>query len=359
MSSPETARQKIQVNHALEVSIQVGLAVVLVAGCLLILRPFIPLVMWGIIIAIASHPTFLKLQRTLKGRGTLAAVVWTLLLLAVVIIPLVLLGQSLIDGLRPFMAGLREGTLVLPPPPATIEHWPLIGAPLSRAWSAASLNLTDTLMQFSPQIKSAIPGILSASAGLGTTLVQFVLSIVVAGVLLANAKSAAAVTRSMAIRLFGEKGPEYQHLVGATIRSVTFGIMGVALIQTVFAAAGFFVVGLSGASVWSVIFLFAAILQVGMLVLIPAIVYVFATATKTAAVIFLVWCVIVGLMDNVLKPVLLGRGSAVPVVVVFLGVIGGFVAMGIIGLFVGAIVLAVGYKLFLAWIEGGVPQVPE
>jgi predicted PurR-regulated permease PerM len=214
-------------------------------------------------------------------------------------------------------------------------------------------------MQFSPQIKSAVPGILSASAGLGSTLVQFVLAIVVAGVLLANAEGAAAAALSMAIRLFGEKGPEYQHLVGATIRSVTFGIMGVALIQTAFAAAGFFVVGLPGASVWSVIFLFAAILQVGMLVLIPAVIYVFAIATKTTAVIFLAWCAIVGLMDNVLKPVLLGRGSAVPVIVVFLGVIGGFVAMGIVGLFVGAIILAVGYKLFLAWIEGGATQVAE
>jgi predicted PurR-regulated permease PerM len=359
MTIQDVAKRKIQVNQALEVSIQVGLAALLVIGCLMILRPFIPLVMWGIIIAIASHPTFLKLKRALKGRGTLAAVVWTLVLLAVVIIPLILLGQSLIDGLRPLMARLKEGTLVLPPPPSTIENWPVIGAPLSRAWSAASSNLTDTLMQFSPQIKSAIPGILSASAGLGSTLVQFILAIVVAGVLLANAESAASVARSMAIRLFGEKGPEYQHLVGATIRSVTFGILGVALIQTVFAAAGFFVVGLPGASVWSVIFLFAAILQVGMLVLIPAVIYVFAIATKTKAVIFLVWCAVVGLMDNVLKPVLLGRGSAVPVIVVFLGVIGGFVAMGIVGLFVGAIVLAVGYKLFLAWNEGGVTHAQE
>jgi predicted PurR-regulated permease PerM len=127
----------------------------------------------------------------------------------------------------------------------------------------------------------------------------------------------------------------------------------------VFAAAGFFVVGLPGASVWSVVFLFAAILQVGMLVLVHAVVYVFAIATKTKAVIFLVWCGVVGLMDNVLKPVLLGRGSAVPVIVVFLGVIGGFVAMGIVGLFVGAIVLAVGYKLFLAWNGAGVTHAQE
>ena len=359
MTTQGVGKRKIQVNQALEISTQIGLAVLLVIGCLLILRPFIPLILWGIIVAIASYPAFLKLQRLLKGRRALAATLWTLLLLAVLIVPVVLLGEQLVEGLRPLVARLRDGTLALPAPPASVEHWPIIGVPLSRAWSAASTNLTETLIRFAPQLKSALPAILLASAGLGSTFLQFFLSILVSGVLLAHAKAAADVTRSLAIRLFGEQGPEYQQLVGATIHSVTFGILGVALIQTAFAAAGFLVVGLPGASVWSVIFLFAAILQVGVVVLVPAVVYVFAIATKTKALIFLIWCMIVGLMDNVLKPLLLGRGSAVPVIVVFLGVIGGFVAMGIIGLFVGAIVLSVGYKLLLAWIEGGVTQSPE
>jgi predicted PurR-regulated permease PerM len=289
----------------------------------------------------------------------LAASLWTLLLLAVLIIPVVLLGHRLVAGLTPLVARLRDGTLVLPPPPASVEHWPVIGVPLSRVWSTASTNLTETLLKFAPEIKSALPAILLASAGLGSTLLQFFLSILVSGVLLARAKPVADVTRSLAIRLLGEQGPEYQELAGDTIHSVTFGILGVALIQTAFAAAGFFVVGLPGASVWSVIFLFAAILQVGVVVLVPAVVYAFAIATTTKAVIFLVWCMIVGLMDNVLKPLLLGRGSTVPVVVVFLGVIGGFVAMGIIGLFIGAIVLSVGYKLFLTWTEGSATQSQE
>jgi len=356
MTTRDDTNRKIQLNDALEISIQIGLAALLVVGCLLILRPFIPLILWGIIIAIASYPAFLKLQRLLKGRGALAAALWTLLLLAILIVPMVLLGQQLVEALSPLVAHLRDGTLVLPPPPASVEHWPIIGVPLSRAWSTASTHLTETLVRFAPEIKSALPAILAASAGFGSTLLQFFLSIVVSGVLLAKAKPAADVTRSLAIRLLGERGPEYHELVAATIHSVTFGILGVALIQSAFAAVGFFVVGLPGASVWSVIFLFAAILQVGVLVLVPAVIYAFAIATTTKAVIFLIWCMIVGLMDNVLKPLLLGRGSAVPVVVVFLGVIGGFVAMGIMGLFVGAIVLSVGYKLFLAWIEGGITQ---
>jgi predicted PurR-regulated permease PerM len=204
---------------------------------------------------------------------------------------------------------------------------------------------------FAPKIKAVLPGLLSATAGIGLTALQLLLSILVTGVLLAKAQAAYEVTCSLASRLFGEKGPEFQQLIGATIRSVTFGILGVALIQSAFAALGFLVVGMPGVGLWTVIFVFAAIVQAGVLVLIPAVIYVFATASVTKAVIFLVWCIIVALMDNILKPLLLGRGVAVPVVVVFLGAMGGFVAMGVIGLFVGAIVLSVGYKLFLAWLD--------
>lgn len=349
----EAASSHGRVNQPLEVSIQIGLAALLVVGCLLILRPFVPLVMWGIIIAIASFPTFLKFERMLHGRRALAATLWTLMLLAVLIVPLLLLGESLVEGVRPIAANIRNGTFVLPPPPASVESWPIIGHWLSRTWTAASLNLTDAVMKFAPQIKAAIPGILTASANFGMTLVQFLLAVLLSGVLLANAEGAAKATRSLMNRLFGEQGPEFQQLIGSTVRSVTFGILGVALIQTALAAAGFFVFGLPAAGVWCVVFLAGAVLQMGGLVLIPAVVYAFAVASTVKAVIFLIWCVIVGISDNVLKPILLGRGAAVPVIVVFLGVIGGFIAMGLIGLFVGAIVLSVGYKLFLAWISGG------
>jgi predicted PurR-regulated permease PerM len=352
MTDGTTGGQRAQANQPLEVSIQIGLAALLVIGCLLILRPFVPLIMWGIIVAIASYPTFTKLERVLKRRRTLAAVLWTLMLLAVLVVPLLLLGQSLVQGVKPIVANLRDGSYVLPPPPASVETWPVIGHWLARTWAAASLNLTDAVMRFAPQIKSAIPGILAASADFGLTLLQFFVAVLLSGVLLANADGAAKATRSLMNRLFGEQGPEFQQLIGATVRSVTFGILGVALIQTAFAAVGFFVAGLPAAGIWSVVFLAGAVLQMGGLVLVPALIYYFAIASTAKAVAFLIWCAIVGVMDNVLKPVFLGRGAAVPVVVVFLGVIGGFIAMGLVGLFVGAIVLSVGYKLFLAWIEG-------
>jgi len=344
--------QKTHVNLALEASIHVGLAILLATACLLILLPFIPLLTWSIIIAVATYPGFRKLQKVLGGRETLAAVVCTLILLVVLIVPAILLGQALVGGIQGMTAHLKDGSAIVPPPPPTIESWPVIGAPFSRVWGLASRDLTEAVRSLAPRIRPLLPDLLSASAGIGFTALQLLVSILVAGVILANAQAAYEVTCSLASRLFGEQGPEFQQLVGATIRSVTFGILGVALIQSAFAALGFLAVGMPAVGLWTVIFAFAAIVQAGVLVLIPAVIYVFATASGTKAVIFLVWCIVVGLMDNILKPLLLGRGVAVPVVVVFLGAIGGFVAMGVIGLFVGAIVLSVGYKLSFAWLEG-------
>ena len=345
---------KDYINRALEVTIHVGLLALLAAACLMILLPFIPLIAWGIIIAIAINPAHRKLQSLLGGRGTLAAVLCSLLLLAVLIVPVALLTGTIIDGIQTLVAHIRDGTLGVPPPPENVGTWPIIGQPVLRVWTMASTNLTGLLKNFAPQIKAIVPALLAASAGIGLTVLQFVLSIAVAGVLLANAAGCAKVARSLANRLFGDQGHEFVDLAESTVRSVTNGILGVAVIQSVLAGLGFLVGGLPGAGLWTMMFLFAAVLQVGVVVLVPAVIYMFAIASTTKAVLFLVWCIFVGLIDNVLKPLLLGRGVAVPIAVVFLGAIGGFIVMGTIGLFVGAIILSVGYKLFLAWLEGPV-----
>jgi predicted PurR-regulated permease PerM len=349
-------------NRALEVFIHVGLLVLLIAACVAILRPFASLIAWGIIIAIAVYPGYRKLKDALGGRGGLAAVLCTVVLLAILFVPVALLTQTLIQGIQSVAAHVNDGTLTVPPPPPNLETWPIVGVPLSSAWSLASTNLTAALSSFAPQIKAILPRLLSASAGIGLTTLQFILSILISGGLLAYARSGAEVAGSLANRLFGDRGLEFEELVASTIRSVTIGILGVAFIQSSFAGVGFLVVGLPGAGLWALAFLFAAVLQVGPIVLVPAVIYIFVIASTTKAVIFLIWCIIVGLMDNVLKPILLGRGVAVPIAVVFLGVIGGFMAMGIIGLFVGAIILSVGYKLVLAWLAREVrldsPQLP-
>jgi len=267
------------------------------------------------------------------------------------IIPVALLAKTLVEGVRTLTVRLQGGTLTIPPPPSSIESWPIIGRALKNAWGLASTSLTDVVRRFAPEIKAAIPALLSASAELGLTVLQFVLSILLAGVLLANSSSGAEVVRSLANRLFGDKGPELQELAGSTIRSVTNGILGVALIQSFFASIGLLLAGIPGAGLWALIFLVASVLQVGGLVLVPAVIYMFTIASMTKAVAFLIWCLVVGVMDNLLRPLLLGRGIAVPIAVIFVGVMGGFIAMGIIGLFVGAIVVSLSYKLCLAWLD--------
>ena len=346
-------------NRAVEVSTRIGLVILLAAACFLILRPFLPLITWGIIIAISVYPGYRRLQLGLRGRRVLSSVLITLLLLAFLVCPLILLAGTLVGGIQTFTAHLKNGTPVIPPPPASIETWPVIGVPLKSAWSLASTNITAALRNFAPQIKSAVSELLSASAAIGFTVLQFALSIVVAGVLLANVVSASRAAHSFANRIFGDRGPEFERLVSSTIRSVTTGILGVALLQSLLAALGFLVAGLPGAGMWAIMFLIAAVLQVGALILIPSVIYMFAISSVTKAVLFTVWCLFVALVDNVLKPVLLGRGAPVPIVVVFLGAIGGFVAMGLIGLFVGAIILSVGYKLFIAWLDPAPITIPE
>jgi len=354
VTTEEQPKQLDYRRRAIEIAIHLVLVILLTTACLMILRPFLPMVAWGIIIAIAVNPAYQKLRSLLGGRGKLAAVIFTLLFLGVLIVPVAMLTETMIQGFQTLIAHTREGTLGIPAPPESVRTWPLVGGPLYSTWDKASSNLTEVLKSVAPQLRALVPGLLHASAGIGMTVVEFVLSILVAGVLLANASGGAVVSHSLASRLFGDRGPEFETLAGSTIRSVTNGILGVAVIQSVLAGVGFLTARLPGAGLWTLVFLFAAVLQAGGLVLLPAVIYMFAVASTTKAVLFLLWCILVSVVEHALKPLLLGRGVAVPIVVIFLGAIGGFLAVGIIGLFVGAIVLCIGYKLFLAWLEGPV-----
>lgn len=358
MTADQLLPEKTYLSRALEVAIHIGLFALLAVSCLLILSPFLLVIVWGLIIAIAGYPGYCKLQKLLGGRSGLASVLFTILLLAVLIVPIALLAHTLADGFRALAARLRDETITIPLPPSNIATWPIVGKPLTDLWRLASTNLSAALQSLAPQLKAGASGLLAVAAAAGLGALQFFVAILVAGFFLANFSRCAGVSRRLAVQLFGNKGEEFEALAGATIRSVTTGILGVALIQSLLAGLGFLVIRLPGAGLWTAVFLIAAVLQVGGLVLIPIVIYVFATVGTAKAVVFLIWCILVALTDNVLKPLLLGRGVPVPIVVVFLGAIGGFLAIGIIGLFIGPIVLSVGYKLFLAWLNQGVDPLP-
>ena len=339
-----------------EVFIRLSLLAVMVVSCVVLLGPFLNFIVCGIIIAVGIYPPYRILSKALGGRTKLSATLCSLLLLLVVIVPSLLLGGTLAHGIETVTDQLQAGRLDIPPPPASLNSVPVVGPRLQEFWTLCATDMPQVVTRFSPQIQKYLPVLISASSGVAGAILQFVIAIILAGFLLATSEPNERFASRVFARVFGDQGPEFKNLVVSTVRTVATGILGVAVIQTVFASLGFWVAGLPGAGLWAVVFLIASILQVGALALIPAVLYGFAAFSTTHAVIFLVWCAIVGLMDNILKPIQLGRGAKVPMLVIFLGVLGGFMFMNsIIGLFVGAIVLSVGYELFMAWLGGEDP----
>lgn len=336
----------------MEAVIRIGLVVLLAVWCFNIIRPFVVPVVWGIIIAVAVYPAYGRVRGLLGERYGLAATLFTVAMLLVLVWPAVLLGALLIDNLESLLDRVNQGSLTVPPPPRGIETWPLIGKPLAEFWNLASVNLEAALQQLGPQIKLIGRWLMAAAAGAGLGILQFVASVIIAGVLLAYAGGAYGLARDIGTRLAGEQGAGYVDLAEATVRSVARGVLGVALIQSLLAGLGFVVAGVPAAGLWAFLCLVLGVVQIGPgPILLPVVLYVFATGETLTAALFLVWSLFVGAIDNVLKPMLLGRGVDVPMLVIFVGAIGGMLLSGIIGLFVGAVVLALGYKLFLAWLE--------
>jgi predicted PurR-regulated permease PerM len=339
-------------SRAIDVSVRIAVVAVVVFWCLQILRPFVQPVIWGAIIAVATQPLYRRLESLLGGRSRLAATLLVVVALALLIGPTVALTASLVETAAELSGELRHGSLAVPPPPAFVADWPLVGHPLSEYWSLANQNLDALLRQIAPQLKAIGLWLVSSAATTGLGIVKFVISIVIAGVMLANGRRAAATTGRIAGRLAGERGARLTLLAGATVQSVTRGILGVAAIQALMAGAGYLAVGVPAAGLWALLTLLVAVLQLPTLVVLaPIVVYVFSTSSTPVAVAFAIWSLAVGLIDNVLKPLLMGRGVDVPMLVIFMGAIGGFMLEGIIGLFTGAVVLAVGYSLLTAWLE--------
>lgn len=342
---------RVFIRRAVEAAIRVAILALLIFWCFDIVRPFLVPLVWGIIIAVALHPIYDRLQAALGNRSTIAAVLLTLLMLVLVIWPAILLATTLGDSARAVAKQFADGTIAIPPPPESVLHWPLIGEPISTFWQEASQNLAGALDGLRPQIASIGSWLLSAVANIGLSILKFTAAIILAGVLLAHARGGGHTANAIAVRLAGEDGKAYADLGTATVRSVARGILGVALIQALLAGLGFLAVGLPGAGLLALICLLLAAVQIGPgLVLIGAVVYVFSYEPTPIAIAFTIWCIFVGVIDNFLKPLLLGRGVQVPMVVIFVGAIGGLLSSGIIGLFVGAVVLAVSYTIFTAWL---------
>ena len=340
-------------TRALEAAIRIGLLALLVVWCFNIVKPFILPVLWGAIFAVALYPLFMKLQALLGGREKLTAVLMTLVALALLITPTVILSGSMVENAQLISKRIEDGTLTIPPPSEKVKDWPLVGKRLDHSWRLASNNLDDALENFEPQLRAAGKALLSFAAGAGMEILQFIVSIIIAGTLMVYARSGTRAMETIASRLMGEAdGKDIVNLTGATIRSVAQGVLGVALIQSILAGIGLMLMGVPMTGLWSFAVLLLAIVQLPtILVLGPIIIYVFSVAETVPAIVFMIWSILVGVSDTFLKPLFLGRGMDIPMLVILLGAIGGMILSGIIGLFVGAVVLAVGYRLFMAWLN--------
>ncbi len=346
------------VRLSFEVAISLLLVFLIVAWSIQILMPFVTLIAWGAVIAISLYGPYCKMRDRLGSRG--ATVLFGLLGVAIILVPTLLFAESLITSVMNFSKSVESGEFHITPPGENVQDWPLIGAKLYEVWNAAAADFEKFLQDFAPQLKELASFAVSKVAGLGITVLLFLASTLVAVVLLANDKAVERGLLRLFARLTGEANArEQMALATGTVRSVTMGVLGVAFIQALLGGLGMVFAGVPGAGLWAIVILILAVAQLPpLLVLLPAMLYVFANNDSTVvASVFAIWSLVVSFSDALLKPLLLGRGVDVPTLVILLGAIGGMLMSGILGLFVGAVVLALAYQLMVQWLKMG--DVPE
>lgn len=351
-NSPAETNQPLSLSKVIEIIIPLVLILLLMIWCFNIVAPFITPIVWGIVIAIGCYPIFLWLiKKTNLGNG-LGATLFTLLMLVSLITPTVILTGVMFEDAQMLTKNLQNESFSIPAPPDAVGDLPLIGEKLEAFWTRASEDPASTLGQLEPQLKALGKWMLHTATGAGLTVLMFVFSIIIAGVFIAKADDCNRAALVIFNRIAGERGDTMTDLSHKIVQSVIRGILGIAIVQSLLAGLGFIAMGIPGAGFLTIICLVAAIVQVPLLlVLLPIAIYGFSILGTGTAVAFLIWNLAVALLDNVLKPILLGRGVDAPMLVIFIGAIGGMLLSGILGLFIGPVILVLGYTLFLEWLE--------
>ncbi len=338
-------------NSIYDITIRLFILILIIVWCLLIMSPFLSIMLWSLILSLAMHPLHKFLTQKLNGKAKMASVIIVLTFLTIIILPLSLLTISLITELKVLKTNYDLGLLTLPSPNEKVKEWPIIGEKLYSIWSEAALNLKDLILKYKDQLidtgSNLAKGLLSAVG----SLMQIIISLIIAGVLLVVGGVGDSV-RKIFRKLAGNRGDEFADMTLKTVNSVVKGVIGVALILAALNGLIFALAGIPYAGILTLIILVLCILQLpAFFVTLPVIIYMFSEKEFKTAVIWTILLIVAGLSDNILKPILLGKGSPVPILVIFIGVIGGFIISGFIGLFTGAIIMSFGYKLLVSWIN--------
>ena len=351
---PDPVLEERLSRRLLDVYIRFTLVIALVVLCYRVFSPFISLMAWALILAVTLYPAHQMLAQRLRGRQGLASTLLVLAGLVLIVAPTAVLLASLGDSVHHLIGSVRDHTLQVPAPPASVAEWPVIGKKVHALWTQASSDLPTLIQSMQPTIGELSKKAVEMVASIGGSVLAFLVSFAIAGVIMAFGETGARASRNIFDRIVGiDRGEAFVSLSTATIRAVALGVLGVAFIQALLIGLVLLVAGVPYAGVLAMIQLVLGIVQIpALLVTLPAIVYIWVSGAygTGAAVIYTVLLAVAGLVDNILKPLMLGRGVDAPMPVVLLGALGGLASAGILGMFVGATVLALGYQIFMAWV---------
>ena len=354
-ATPDPELEKRLASRLLDVLIRAGVIVAVVILCYRVFAPFLTLTVWAVILAVTVYPLHRTIAAKLNGKQWASATLLTLLGIVLLIVPTAVLMNSLGDTLQDFIKGVQDNTLEIPPPPDSVAGWPLVGQKLHDAWSRAHTDLPGLIQSLQPKIGEVARSALGFVAGIAGALLGFLAAVILAGIIVAFGEPGARACQAIFARIAGkERGEEFTKLSAATIRSVAQGVVGVALIQALLVGLCLLIAKVPWAGALAAIVLVLGIAQVpAVIVTLPAIAYIWTRGDYGSgeAIFYTVLLLVAGMADNVLKPLLLGRGVNVPMPVILVGALGGMVATGIVGMFVGATLLALAYQVFMAWVN--------
>jgi predicted PurR-regulated permease PerM len=339
----------------MDVLIRAALLLALALLCYQVFSPFLDFMAWALILAVTLYPLQQRIARRIGGRQGLAATLLVLAGIVLIVLPTAVLMGALGDSIHGFVGSVRDNTLRIPAPPTSVAEWPLVGEKAHGLWSKAHEDLPAVIQGMQPQAGDLARKAVAIVAGIGGAVLLFLFAFVVAGIMMAFGQSGAGAARSIFDRVVGsEQGEAFTKLSTTTIRAVASGVIGVALIQAIVLGLIFLAMGVPFAGVLAVVALVLGIAQLpALLVTLPVIAYVWMGGdySTAMAVTWTVLLVPAGMLDNVLKPLMLGRGVDAPMPVILLGALGGMANSGILGMFVGAVLLALGYQILMAWVK--------
>ena len=354
-STPDADLERRLARRLLDVLIRATLLLAMALLCYRVLAPFLSIAIWALIFAVTLYPLHLRIAAQLGGRPGLAATLLVLLGIALLVVPIAMLMSSLGDSVRSLIEAVQHNTLQIPAPPETVAALPVIGGKLHAVWSQAHDDLPAFVQSMQPKIGDLARTALGFIASIGGGLLAFLGALILAGIFMAFGEHGARACLSVFERLAGEyRGASLARLSTATVRAVAQGVVGVALIQAILVGLALLIAGVPWAGVFAAMVLVLGIAQVpAVIVTLPAIAWIWSRGGGGTgeAVIYTALLLVSGMADNVLKPLMLGRGVDVPMPVILVGALGGMATGGIVGMFVGATLLAVAWQVLTGWVD--------